>query len=170
MDADLFAVLYDRYNTRVYQRCLSLSGDRQLAGDLMHDIFLKAFVGMPNFTRRCSFSTWLYTITYNYCLDYLRKQQRHRNQALDEAQLSPDTPEDRYEAELLELRAEALQAVLDALSPEDHALLLMRYQDDLSVREMAEIRDLGESAVKMRLLRARERALALYHQLYPDAS
>lgn len=170
MEADLFAVLYDRYNTKVYQRCLSMTRDRQLAGDLTHDIFLKAFLGLSKFDHRSRFGTWLYSITYNYCLDHLRKQQRHRSDELDDARLSPDTPEDRYEAELLEMRAESLQTVLEAMTPEDRALLLMKYQDELSVKEMAEMRGLGESAVKMRLLRARERALALYHQLFPDAS
>lgn len=170
MDADLFAVLYDRYNTKVYQRCLSMTRDKQLAADLTHDIFLKAFIGLPKFDHRSRFGTWLYSIAYNYCLDQLRKTQRHRSDELDDSRLAPDAPEDRYEAQLLELRAEALDAVLQAMLPEDRALLLMKYQDELSVKEMAEMRGLGESAVKMRLLRARERALALYHQLFPDAS
>ncbi len=61
-----------------------------------------------------------------------------------------------------------LGAVLEALDPEDRALLLMKYMEDMSVKEMMEVLELGESAVKMRMLRARERALGKYRELYPE--
>ncbi|MCB9184551.1 MAG: sigma-70 family RNA polymerase sigma factor [Flavobacteriales bacterium] len=170
MEAERFAVLYDRYKDKVYQRCLSLARDKQLAADFTHDVFLKAFVSLPKFDHRSRFGTWLYSIAYNYCLDQLRKQAKSRTIDLDDSRMASNLPEDTYEAELLELRAEALDRVLQDLMPEDRALLLMKYQDDVSVKEMAEINGTGESAVKMRLLRARERAMALYRKLYPDES
>lgn len=169
-DADRFGVLYDRYTSKVYQKCLGMTRDKQLAADLTHDIFLKAFLHLPKFDHRSRFGTWLYSITYNRCLDHLRRQKRNRTDDLDEEHQVAQGAEDRYEAELLEMRAEQLPAVLHALSPEDRALLLMKYQDDLAVKEMAEALGLGESAVKMRLMRARERALMHYRKLAPDAA
>ncbi len=170
VDADRFAVLYDRYSARVYQKCLGMAGDRQLAADLTHDVFLKAFLNLKKFDHRSRFGTWLYSITYNRCLDHLRKRQRVREQDIDEDHAPADDQEDRYEKELMELRAERLPEVLAALPPDDRAVLLMKYQDELPVKEMAEALGVGESAIKMRLLRARERAVALYRQLNPEAA
>lgn len=167
MDADRFGVLYDRYSAKVFQKCMGMTRNKDLSQDLVHDIFLKAFVNLPKFDHRSRFGTWLYSITYNYCLDHLRRNQRQRTTDLDEGQVE-EGPDDRYEVELLSLRADRLGAVLDALEPADRALLLMKYQDELSVKDMMDVLGLTESAVKMRALRARERALAKYHLLYRD--
>lgn len=170
VDADRFAVLYDRYSAKVYQKCLGMTRDRQLAADLAHDVFLKAFLSLKQFDHRSRFGTWLYSITYNRCLDHLRKQQRARHQDIDEDREIAEADNDRYEKELLEMRADQLGDVLAALPPDDRAILLMKYQDELPVKEMAEALGVGESAIKMRLMRARERALALYRQRDPEAA
>jgi RNA polymerase sigma-70 factor (ECF subfamily) len=169
MDADRFGVLYDRYTAKVYQKCVGMTRDKELAHDLTHDIFLKAFVNLSKFDHRSKFGTWLYSITYNYCMDHLRKGQRRRTTELDEERYEEaDVQEDRYEQELLSLRADRLSSVLEALEPGDRATLLMKYQDELSVKEMMEVLGVSESAVKMRAMRARERALAKYHELYRE--
>lgn len=168
MDADRFGVLYDRYSAKVYQKCVGMTRDQELAKDLTHDIFLKAFVNLSKFDHRSKFGTWLYSITYNYCLDHLRKSQRQRTKDLDDDLVVEDGAEDRYEIELLSLRSDRLASVLEALEPADRAVLLMKYQDDLSVKEISEVLGLGESAVKMRAMRARERALIQYKHLYSD--
>lgn len=167
MDADRFGVLYDRYSAKVFQKCVGMTRNKEIAQDLAHDIFLKAFVNLPKFDHRSKFGTWLYSITYNYCLDHLRKSQRQRTDDLDDGQL-PDGADDKYEIELLSVRADRLEPVLEAMEPGDRAILLMKYQDELSVKDMMEVLGLSESAVKMRAMRARERALAKYHQLYPE--
>lgn len=170
MDADRFGLLYDRYGTKVYQKCLSMVRDPDLAKDLTHDIFLKTFVGLSKFDHRSKFGTWLYRITYNFCLDHLRKQQRKREDPLEE-EGSMDLPEDDpNEARMLAIRAERLLEVLERLDPEDKALLLMKYQDDLPVAEIQEVLGVGPSAVKMRLLRARARCMDMYHTLYSARS
>lgn len=168
MEADRFGVLYDRYTTKVYQKCIGMVRDQDIAKDLTHDIFLKAFVNLAKFDHRSKFGTWLYSITYNYCLDHLRRNQRRRTTDVEDDMLEDDTQEDRFEAELLSMRAENLETVLEALEPGDKAVLFMKYQDDLSIKEMMEMLQVGESAVKMRILRARERALSKYHELYPE--
>lgn len=167
MDADRFGVLYDRYSAKVYQKCMGMTRNKDISQDLVHDIFLKAFVNLPKFDHRSKFGTWLYSITYNYCLDHLRKNQRQRTSDLED-DLLEDGADERYEAELLSLRSDRLAPVLEALEPGDRAILLMKYQDELSVRDMMDVLGLTESAVKMRSMRARERALAKYHQLYRE--
>ncbi len=168
MDTERFGVLYDRYTTKVYQKCLGMTRDKDLAKDLTHDIFLKAFVNLSKFDHRSKFGTWLYSITYNYCLDTLRKGQRTRSEEIDERVEDGTIDDQAYEAKLLGLRADRLDQVIAKLDPADRALLLMKYQEDLSVKDIMEVMALQESAVKMRILRARERALRLYGQLYPE--
>ncbi len=168
MDADRFGHLYDRYSTLVYQKCLGMTRDADLAKDLTHDIFLKAFVNLSKFDHRSKFGTWLYRITYNYCLDHLRKEKRRPTEDIDGHPISEDMHENSYETELLAMRAENLNGVLEALDPTDRALLLMKYMEDLSVKEIQEVLTLSESAVKMRMLRAREKALLKYRELYPE--
>ena len=167
MDTDRFAVLYDRYSSKVFQKCVGMTRDRDLAKDLTHDIFLKIFINLTKFDHRSKFGTWVYSITYNYCLDTLRKSQRHREDDIDERHAG--TPaEDVSEAVLLGLRAERLDQVLQEIDPSDRALLLMKYDDELAISDIQDAFSLSESAVKMRLMRARERALAKYRSLFPE--
>lgn len=168
MDADRFAVLYDRYAAKVFQKCVGMTRDRDLAKDLTHDIFLKVFVNLSKFDHRSKFGTWVYSITYNYCLDTLRKGQSNREEDIDERTQEGLGDDAGKEAMLLGLRAERLEAVLMRIDPADRAILLMKYEDDLPVTDMQAALGIGESAVKMRLLRARERAIARYRELYPD--
>lgn len=168
MDTERFAVLYDRYSTKVFQKCVGMTRDRELAKDLTHDIFLKAFLNLTKFDHRSKFGTWLYSITYNYCLDTLRKAKRHREEDIDERTGSDTPADDNNEAQLLGMQAAELDHVMQAIDPTDRAVLLMKYEDELSVKEMMDALSVSESAVKMRLMRARERALAKYSELYPD--
>ncbi len=168
MDTQRFAVLYDRYSAKVFQKCTGMTRDRDLAKDLTHDIFLKVFINLPKFDHRSKFGTWVYSITYNYCLDTLRKSQRHREDDIDDHTLGTPAVDDVSEAALLGLRAERLDKVLQEIDPADRALLLMKYDDELAVSEIQDAFGLSESAVKMRLLRARERALMKYRSLFPE--
>ncbi|MBK9760252.1 MAG: RNA polymerase sigma factor [Flavobacteriales bacterium] len=168
MDAERFAVLYDRYSPKVFQKCIGMTRDRDLAKDLTHDIFVKVFLNLSKFDHRSKFGTWVYSITYNYCLDTIRKSKRLREEEIDERTEEGVPMDESSEAQLLGLRAERLDHVLKEIEATDRAILLMKYEDELSVVDMQDALGLGESAVKMRLLRARERAMAKYAELYPE--
>lgn len=170
MDAERFAVLYDRYSAKVFQKCVGMTRDRDLAKDLTHDIFVKAFLSLPKFNARSGFGTWLYSITYNYCLDHLRRSQRLRSEEIDKSEEDDLPRDDNTEAQLMSVKAEGLRVVLEQLPPEDRMLLLMKYQDEIPLTDIQRVLDISESALKMRLLRARERALERYRILYPEGS
>ena len=170
MDADRFGVLYDRYTAKVYQKCVGMTKDKELAHDLTHDIFLKAFVNLSKFDHRSKFGTWLYSITYNYCLDHLRKKQRHQTTEIKDDLLEDDGPEDRYEQELLSFRADHLSGVLDALEPGDRAVLLMKYQDGEQIKDIADQFGKSESAIKMQIKRAKERARKIREESFATES
>ena len=74
---DDFGILYDRYAEKVYHKCISFVKDVDLAQDLAHDVFLKTFLNLAKFEGKSKFSTWLYSLTYNFCIDYLRKNNKN---------------------------------------------------------------------------------------------
>jgi RNA polymerase sigma-70 factor (ECF subfamily) len=156
-----FERLYERYCDKVYRKCLSFTKDPVRAEDFTHDIFLKLIVKLGGFREQAKFSTWLYSITYNYCTDQVRSPQSRREVYMEEGW---DRFEDEVDdmAEIAEMEAKRLQLAMDQLSPEEQAMLLMKYQDDISIREIAAMNGLTESAVKMRLKRLREKLRRYY--------
>ncbi|WP_306642278.1 RNA polymerase sigma factor [Sanyastnella coralliicola] len=165
---DDFGILYDRYAEKVYHKCISFVKDTDLAQDLAHDIFIKTFVNLSRFTHKSRFSTWLYSLTYNFCIDYLRKNNKVRYESDDQLVNIPNDEDDRNEKELLSLKASRLASVLDLISPDDKAILLMKYQDDMSVKDLEAALEISESAVKMRVKRARAKAVETYRKTYTD--
>ena len=151
---DYFGVIYDRYSQKVYRKCIGFVRDRALAQDLVQDIFTKLFFQLSKFHGKSRFSTWLYAVTYNHCIEYLRKNNRYQTVDIED---EADIREDLSEEALMSTQQELLRRALDQIGPEDRMVLLMKYQDDMSVQEIMEVLEVGESAVKMRLARARQR-------------
>ena len=157
---DYFEQLYQRYCGKVYQRCLSYTNDRMQADDLTQDIFLRLLNKLDTFKREAKFSTWLFSITRNYCTDQIRDPKHRRLVALNSNWDFTDF--DAEEAtNQQELVFSELQTALRQLSPVEQKLLQKKYQDDVSIQELATHYSLTESAVKMRLKRSRDR---LRHQ------
>ncbi len=152
-----FGELYDRYGNKVYAKCLSMLRDNGLAEDAAQDIFTKIFTRLDSFNKDSRFSTWIYAITYNYCIDFIRKNKRSIvNYGDDSVGVSlPDTdPTDR---ELMEIELDRLKIGMDRIPLDDREVLLMKYKEDMSIKEICEVLDKSESAVKMKILRAKQR-------------
>lgn len=152
-----FEELYGRYCDKVYRKCLSFTKDPIRAEDLTHDIFLKLVVKLNSFREQAKFSTWLYSITYNYCTDQLRSHSLRREVYMDDNWDRLDVGADDGLAEMAEMEAQQLERALHQLPPDEQSMLLMKYQDDISIRDIAAINGLTESAVKMRLKRSRDK-------------
>ena len=157
-----FERLYERYCDKVYRKCLSFTKNPVQAEDLTHDIFLKLIVKLSSFRENARFSTWLYSITYNYCTDYIRTSKVRREVYVDDQWERLDVGEDEGLAELAEMEARQIEQALHQLPPDEQAMLLMKYQDDISIRDIASVTGLTESAVKMRLKRSREKLRKYY--------
>jgi RNA polymerase sigma factor (sigma-70 family) len=158
-----FEQLYARYCDKVYRKCLSFTKDPMKAEDFTHDIFLRLIVKLGSFKEQSKFSTWLYSITYNYCTDQLRTPQKKSEVYMDEGwERVGDTLTEDDESELAEMAASDIRKAMEKLSPEERSLLMLKYQDDVSIREIAQAYDLTESAVKMRLKRSREKLRKYY--------
>ncbi|MFD2572204.1 RNA polymerase sigma factor [Spirosoma soli] len=155
-----FETLYNRYVSKVYRRCLSLTKDSAQAEDFTHDIFLRVHGNLGKFKERSAFSTWLYSISYNYCMDQLRYANRTTTISLEH-----DKEYDWSESsdhENLEFRLQQLAEVMGTISPEETEILRLKYENGLDVKQIAEQFNLKNSAVKMRLKRTRDKIRRMY--------
>lgn len=160
-----FEILYDRYHQKVFDKCLIFVKNRETAKDLTEDIFSKTFEKLSSFKQLSSFSSWLFSITYNHCIDYLReKKNLHYPNWSDENRL----PEiiDESEETVEDINYENLLVILELIHTEEKALLLMKYKDNLSLKQISEALRISEDAAKMRLKRARSRVIYLYTQKF----
>ena len=157
-----FEKLYERYADKVYHKCISFVKDSAKAEDLTHDIFLKLIFKLGTFKEDAKFSTWLYSITYNHCMDQLRTNKKRGEVFQDEPLEVPDDIDLNVLFDGDDVIAKNLTAALDHLTVDEKAILFMKYMDELSIRDIANIFKVTESAVKMRLLRSREKLRKKY--------
>lgn len=163
-----FSLLYKRYGGKVYSKCISLLKDEALAHDATQEIFTKIFLNLSRFAERAKFSTWVYSITYNYCIDYIRKNKKHKNLFVDDIERAPDVIDEVNDEELLSMNLKQLTAVLEAIPLDDKTILLMKYKDDLSIKDIADVLNKTESAVKMRIKRAKAKAQQVRKELFAE--
>lgn len=164
-DPMLFEKLYDRYAKMVYNKCYGFAKSDDEAQDLTQDVFLQLFIKLRTFKGKSKFSTWLYSFTYNFCVNYINrnKQRKIQDQSVQVEETEYKLTEDVPDESLYEMKADRLKKALEMISVEDKSLLLLKYQDGASIKDLVTLMDLGESAVKMRLKRAKERLLEIYN-------
>ena len=154
-----FEEIYERYANKVYRKCYSFVYNQAKAEDFTHDIFLKLIVKIGTFKETSKFSTWLYSITYNFCMDQIRVTKKNQEVSLE----GDYEPADDYEdQDLMQMQGSQLNKSLEKIPSDEKALILMKYQDDFSIKEIADTLKITESAVKMRLLRSKEKLKKLY--------
>jgi len=166
-DGSLFSILFERYRGKVLDKCYSLVHNRELAEELTEDVLSKTFEKLSGFKGNSSFSSWLYSITYNHCIDYLREKKKLHYPIWNSQNELPDI-EDEIEEDMTDLQYSRMMKILDIMHAEERAMLLMKYQDDLQIREIAVSMRLTEGATKMRIKRAKARLVYLYNKLYRD--
>jgi len=165
-DTLLFGILYDRFDKLVYNKCRGFSRSDDEAEDLTQDIFLKLFVKLNSFKGRSKFSTWLYAFTYNHCVNYVNRStaKKIEKQSVDTDNLKDDYYDsDDNDDSIRNLKVEKLKEALEKISPEEKMILLLKYQDSLSIKDLTGVLDIGESAVKMRLKRAKDKLVNVYN-------
>ena len=165
-DTLLFEVLYDRFASMVYNKCYGFANGVDEAKDLTQDVFLRDFVKLGSFKGKSKFSTWLYAFTYNHCVNYVTRntakkieKQSVSTENFDIENIGEDIDSTR---DFANMRVEQLKKVMELVSPDEKMILLLKYQDNLTIKELSEALDLGESAVKMRLKRAKEKLVQKY--------
>jgi RNA polymerase sigma-70 factor (ECF subfamily) len=166
-ETNLFRILFDRYKGKVLDKCYSLLHNRESAAEFTEDILSKAYEKLPGFKGNSSFSSWLYSITYNHCIDYLREKKKLHYPEWNSRNEIPEIADD-LEEDLSEMHYSRLMNILEILHEEEKAMILMKYKDEMPVKDIAAALRLSEGAVKMRIKRAKARLVFLYRKHYGD--
>lgn len=154
-DEGAFVQLYERYKTRIFNLARRLLGDNARAEEAAQDVFLKLYGARKAYTQKARFSTYLYRIAVNHCLNQ-RAKKSDRMVAVDpdiERHSDDQVGADRL-VERRDLR-ESLHAALKRLPEQQRAALVLCHYEGSSYREVADVLDVSESAVKSLIHRAR---------------
>lgn len=175
-DQNSYAKLMTRYKDSIYFLLLKMVHNEDDANDLTIEAFGKAFSNLAKYTPDFAFSTWLYKIALNNCIDFIRKKKietlslyettendRGESYQIDVQSSAPD-PEESY---IRRQRNKLLREVIEKINPKYRLLIELRYYDELSYEEIAEKTRLPLGTVKAQLFRAKN---LLYQILSPKKS
>jgi len=164
-DQQAYAELMRLYRDNVYFMLLKMTNHPVDAEDLTIEAFGKAFRNLKNYTPDYAFSTWLFKIATNNCIDFIRRK-KQMPMSIDQVYTHDDGSESTFsvaagtpdpEEELIrQQKAELMRAIVDRLKPHYKRLVVLRYFEELSYEELAEELDLPLGTVKAQLFRARE--------------
>jgi RNA polymerase sigma-70 factor, ECF subfamily len=153
-DERAFTLIVRTYETPVYNYVLRLVNDRVLAEDLTQEVFLRVFQGLPKFSLRSKFTTWLFQVTKNRVLDELRATERRPRLVVALEDIPPlevvDAPVERVEA------VDAVWRSVRELNVDLKMALLLRDVVGLSYTEIADALEITLATVKWRIYKARE--------------
>src|SRR5947209_8774127 len=135
-ERDAFRALFEAYKDKVYSIALRFTGDESLAMDIAQDTFLKLFSTMAAFRGDAAFSTWVYRLVVNACLDHKRRSWRTIPIA-DELVALLRAPSDCLNAMLHSEMQERVRAAVETLSPDMRMAVVLRYTEGLSYEEIA---------------------------------
>ena len=158
-DERAFSLILRAYETPVFNYVLRLvGGDRALAEDLTQEVFLRVYQGLPKFSLRSKFTTWLFQVTKNRVLDELRALERRPRAVVNLEDIPPlevvDAPPEQVET------IDALWRAVAALNPDLKMALLLRDVVGLSYTEIADSLEITLATVKWRIYKAREEVQA----------
>lgn len=168
-DKNCYCVLVDAYSERIINYLARMTGNRYDAEELAQETFVRAYYALDSYKPRYKFSTWLFQIATNLCINAFKKGQRlvHTDGYQDEdgnsTWVMPDTRADcnpAVAAERRDLQRE-VQAAIDCLPAVYRVVVILRHMHDLSYQEIAEVTDLPIGTVKSRLGRGRSRLAEL---------
>lgn len=167
-EVDAFELLVAAYEKNVYNVALQMTGSREDAQDMAQEAFLKAYNSLSSFRGDSKFSSWLYRIVSNVCLDFKRRQSRRPSASLtvedDEGEnVQLDVADESQSPETLlerKLTREAVRRGLSELPDDQRQILLLREIQGLSYDEIGEALGLEAGTVKSRIFRARKKLCA----------
>ncbi len=174
-DSEAFGELVTLYENKILNYCYRMLGNRTDAEDATQEVFVKLYRFIGSFTGQSAFSTWLYKIAFNVCLDYLRKNKKHTSDTVSLHQQNAEGEEfllnieDKgltpYESAQMSEAQRALALALEQLSEDQRRVVVLRDVEGLSYEEIGEVMGIAEGTVKSRINRAR---LALKKLLEKD--
>lgn len=156
-DQNSMSELYVRFFNKIHSKCLGMIQDKEEAYDCANEILLLVISKAGSFRGESSLSTFVFAITRNYCLNYLEKRNKVQ-------MFTTLTSVQEFDDEVSLNRDDLYLKIIESMSKDDKDILLDKYKRNMSISEIQLNLGLSTSAVKMRLLRARQTAQSLYQQ------
>lgn len=158
-----FSVLVDRYKNLVFTLALKMLENREEAEEVAQDVFIKVFNYIGTFNGDSKISTWIYKITYNTCLDYIKKLKKARHQvSINEITVNQLGSVDALFDQLdKEDRKTVVAECLQQLSPDENFLMVLFYFEEKSLLEISKIVHLKVNHLKVKLFRIRKKLASL---------
>jgi RNA polymerase sigma factor (sigma-70 family) len=170
-NSNAFAVLVDHYKDLVFTLAYKMVKNREEAEEISQDTFIKIFKSLNKFKGESKFSTWVYKITYNTCLDRLKKNKKENSVVYieDFSEHQVKAIETVFDTIDEKERNQRIQDCLLLLPSEDAFLLTLYYFDDQSIEEIAKVVDSNANNIKVKLFRSRKKmASILKERLEPE--
>ncbi|HKK38066.1 MAG TPA: sigma-70 family RNA polymerase sigma factor [Cryomorphaceae bacterium] len=165
-DQAAYAELMERYRESIYYMLLKMVNNPDDADDLTIEAFGKAFSRLKQYQPNYAFSTWMFKIASNNCIDFIRKERKKRTMSIDTGMRNEDGENITYDIESdgrdpeeemeRNQRMKAMRQVVDKLKPRYKQLVILRYFKEYSYDEIAQELDLPLGTVKAQLFRARD--------------
>lgn len=163
-DQPSYRAIMKKYHDQVYNLLYRMVHDKDEVEDLTQEAFIKAFQSLQNFNEEFAFSTWLYKIATNNCIDYIRKK-KLKTFSIDKPIESTDgdytfeIPDSTFEPDrsmIARQKSKALEEAVNALPEKYRQVILMRHTEDKDYQEIADELELPLGTVKAHIFRARE--------------
>lgn len=170
-ETNMFAVLVDRYKDMIFTLAIKMVKNREIAEEVSQDTFIKIFNSLSKFKGDSKFSTWIYKIAYNTCLDYLKKNKKEEHNVVIDELKGYVVKTTTNALSILEdqERKQDIQHCLNLLPSEESFLLTLFYFEDQNLNEIGKIMDISANNVKIKLYRSRKKlAVILKEQLEPE--
>ena len=169
---EAFGLLVERYQKPIFNFIYRFDGNYDLAQELTQETFLRCYQFLKSYDPERKFSTWLYTVAKNLCIDELKKQRAAREVSLDDvlpavdAQEAEGSVDDDQRARVIRSEEDfKLLEALQELPAPARTVLLLHYFQGLSYQEIGEALGLPVSTVKIRIFRAKKALLEMWHRL-----
>ena len=170
-NTQVFSVLVDRYKDLVFTLALRMVKDREEAEEVSQDTFIKVYKKLNKFKGESKFSTWIYKVTYNTCLDRIKTYKRKYNtvEINEYTAHQVKTSTTAYDTLVEQEQAEQLRNCINLLPSEDSFLLSLFYFEEQSLEEIAKVIGITANNVKVKLYRSRKKlANILKENLEPE--
>jgi RNA polymerase sigma-70 factor (ECF subfamily) len=157
-DQSAFQKIVDKYRTQVASIAYKMVGDYEDAKDISQIVFVKTYQNLEDFDTTKKLSTWLYRITINASIDFIRKHKKHKHELLDnifgELREKKQDVEKLYQRSLINW---AIKSSMDALNPRQKSVFVLRDLEGLDIKEVAQITGMPQATVRWYLHRARSK-------------
>lgn len=168
-DVNSFSILVDRYKDLIFTIAIRMLKNREEAEEVAQDIFVKIFKSLSKFKGDSKFSTWIYKIAYNTCLDVLKKYNKQNNFIPIDEYLEKQIPEleNIFDTLVLKEQQVIIQKCLSLLPYEESILLTLYYYEDQSLEEIAKVLNINQNNAKVKLFRIRKKFESILRNQLP---